>query len=82
MNWGGCSQDFGRNQLLGEENPFFSIKRVFLPQTPTIPKRTTKGLAALWTLAWGICSGVGDCSLRDWARCEARLCSVPCLDGY
>jgi len=33
------------------EEPFFSIKRVPLPHTPSLPKRTTKGLAALWTLA-------------------------------
>jgi hypothetical protein len=46
--------------FLGEENPFFSIKRVFLPQTPTFPKRTTKGLAALWTLGKGVCfEGLG-----------------------
>jgi len=32
-------------------NPFFSIKRVSSPHAPLFPKRTTKGLAALWTLA-------------------------------
>ena len=34
------------------ENPFFSIKRVFSLHTSLFPKRTTKGLAALWTLAY------------------------------
>jgi len=51
------SQDLGRVSfvklvnLTRGENPFFSVKRVFTPRAPRFPKRTTKGLAALWTLA-------------------------------
>jgi len=59
--------------FLGEENPFFSIKRVFFPQTPFFPKRTTKGLVALWTLAGRLVVVAGVGSLRDWVICQEWL---------
>ena len=43
---GGVSFEKLVNFMRGE-NPFFSIKRVFSPQTPLFPKRTTKGEAPL-----------------------------------
>ena len=39
-------------KLYEGRKPFFSIKRVFSPRAPLFPKKTTKGLAALWTLAY------------------------------
>ena len=74
-NLKGFSQDFGRSTALKKlvnftrgENPFFSIKRVFTPRAPRFPKKTTKGLAALWTLARVLVLDVLAFGLRDWDR--------------
>ena len=63
--------------FLGEENPFFSIKRVFTPRAPRFPKITTKGLVALWTLT----RVVDDkkCSFRAKIESRMALKSIPCL---
>lgn len=51
----------------GEGNHLFRCE-VFPPQTPPF-LATTKGLAALWTLARWLVLGSGDVSLRDWDGC-------------
>ena len=66
--------------FLGKENPFFSIKRVFLPQAPTFPKRTTKGLAALWTLGRGVgFGGLGFVAYVTGIDVRHDCSSVPCV---
>ena len=47
-------------KLCGEREPFFSIKRVLSLHTSLFPKRTTKELAALWTLGREVYFGYFD----------------------
>ena len=61
-------------------NPFFSIKRVSSPHAPLFPKRTTKGLAALWTLAGELVLVAGDFAHVFGLDVRHGCASVPCLD--
>ena len=61
-------------------NPFFSIKRVSSPHAPLFPKRTTKGLAALWTLAVSLVWLLGILALVTGLDVRHGCVSVPCLD--
>ena len=48
---------------------------------PLFPKKTTKGLAALWTPGKGsLFWEFGYYNLRAWDWCQSRLNSVTCLD--
>ena len=87
MNWEGFLPGFWEESAFQKlvnfmrgGNPFFSIKRVSSPHAPLFPKRTTKGLAALWTLAVSLVWLLGILALVTGLDVRHGCVSVPCLD--